>query len=74
LYTGIAVNNKRGKVHFREELVEEPFRLIVAKNKDDKSKEYWFISNNFELPAKEITDASTLRQAQRKQAQMGYGY
>jgi uncharacterized protein YcgL (UPF0745 family) len=62
LYTGRAVNNKRGKVHFREELVEEPFRLIVAKSKDDKSKEYWFICNNFELPAKEITDASTLRQ------------
>jgi IS4 transposase len=38
-------------------LVEEPFRLIIAKNKEDENKEYWFICNDFELSAKEIADA-----------------
>lgn len=57
LYTGKAINNKRGNVHFREELIEEPFRLIVAKSKEDEANEYWFITNNFELSAHEITDA-----------------
>jgi transposase len=57
LYTGKAINNKRGNIHFREELVEEPFRLIVAKSKEEENRQYWFISNNFELSAKEIADA-----------------
>ncbi len=57
LYTGKPIQNKRGNIHYREKLVEEPFRLIVAKNKVDQSKEFWFVTNELELPAKEITDA-----------------
>lgn len=57
LYTGKAINNKRGKIHYREELVEEPFRLIMAKSKEDESKEFWFITKEFNLSAKEIADA-----------------
>jgi transposase len=57
LYTGIAVNNKHGNKHYREVLVEEPFRLIVAKSKSDENAEFWFITNDFELSAKEIADA-----------------
>jgi len=30
LYTGKPINNKKGNIHYREELVETPFRLIVA--------------------------------------------
>ncbi len=56
LYTGKPINNKRGNIHYREELVEEPFRLIIAKSKEDESKEYWFITNELKLSAKEITD------------------
>jgi len=37
LYTGKAIHNKRGKMHYREELVEEPFRLIVVRSKEDES-------------------------------------
>lgn len=55
LYTGKAINNKKGNVHYREELVETPFRLIVAKTKE--AKEFWFITNEFNLSAKEITQA-----------------
>lgn len=55
LYTGIPINNKRGKIHYREELVEEPFRLIVAKSKKQPEKEFWFITNDFQVSAKEAT-------------------
>lgn len=57
LYTGKPVNNKRGNIHYREELVEEPFRLIVAQSKEDESKVFWFITNEFKLSAKDIADA-----------------
>ena len=52
LYTGKSTNNKKGNIHYREELVETPFRLIVAKTKTDNSKAFWFITNNFELTPK----------------------
>lgn len=57
LYTGKAINNKKGNVHYREELVATPFRLIVAKTKTKEAKEFWFITNEFDLSAKEIADA-----------------
>lgn len=57
LYTGIPVKNKRGKIHYREEVVEEPFRLIEARSKTNPEQYYCFITNLFDLSAKEITDA-----------------
>lgn len=57
LYTGLAVNNKQGNIHYREMLIEEPFRLLVTQSKSKEKLEYWFITNDFELSAKEITDA-----------------
>ena len=57
LYTGQPVINKRGNKHYRQVLVKEPLRLIVARSKTDPAMEYWFITNDFELTAKEITDA-----------------
>jgi transposase len=57
LYTGKAINNKKGKVHYREELVEESFRLVITRSKEDEDKEFWFITNNFEMSTKEIADA-----------------
>ncbi|WP_316833907.1 IS4 family transposase [Pedobacter nutrimenti] len=56
LYTGVAVNNKKGNKHFREELVDSPFRLIIVESKLD-GKKYWFLSNDFDLSAKEIAQA-----------------
>jgi hypothetical protein len=56
LYTGKPINNKRGNKHYKQTLVEEPFRLIIAKSKSDEQSEYWFLTNDFELSAKEITD------------------
>lgn len=57
LYTGKPILNKKGNIHYREELVETPFRLIVAKTKTQESKTFWFITNDFELTPKEITQA-----------------
>jgi len=57
LYTGILINNKRGNKHYREELVDTPFRLVVAKSKTEESKEYWLLTNDFKLTAKEIAQA-----------------
>jgi len=57
LYTGKAINNKKRKVHYREELVETPFRLIVAKTKTEQPKDFWFITNDFDLSAKKVAQA-----------------
>jgi len=53
LYTGIPVVNKRGNTHYREELVERPFRLVIVKSKAEEGKEYWLLTNDFNLSAKE---------------------
>lgn len=57
LYTGKAIKNKKGNIHHREELVETPFRLIVARTRTEGPKEFWFITNDFDLSAKEIAQA-----------------
>lgn len=57
LYTGTAINNKRGNIHFRKELVEVPFRLIAAESKTNPTQQYWFITNDFKMSAKDVTDA-----------------
>lgn len=56
LYTGIHMDTKKGTKRWKQELVEVPFRLIVVQSKDDPSKEYWFITNEFDLSTKEIAD------------------
>ena len=56
-YTGKAIQNKKGNVHYREEIVDTPFRLIIAKTKTEQPKEFWFIANDFELTPKEVAQA-----------------
>ena len=57
LYTGKPINNKRGKIHHKETLVEVPFRIIIAQSKNEPDKQFWFITNDFDLTAKEVTQA-----------------
>jgi len=57
LYTGVPGVSKKGTKWYKEQLVEETFRLIVASPKNETQDQLWFITNNFELSAKEITDA-----------------
>lgn len=54
LYTGIPIHNKRGNIHYREQKLEQPFRLIVAKSKEEENKQFWFITNDFDLTAREV--------------------
>ena len=56
LYTGVPIINKRGNKNYREEKVENRFRLVVIKNKEQSEKYFWFITNDFELSAKEVAD------------------
>jgi len=56
LYTGIPIKNKRGNIHYREELIETEFRLIIIESKTEDG-EYWFLSNDFDLSAREIAQA-----------------
>uniref|UniRef100_UPI001EEE3DDE IS4 family transposase n=2 Tax=Elizabethkingia anophelis TaxID=1117645 RepID=UPI001EEE3DDE len=55
LYTGKPIQNKRGNQHYREEKVDTYFRLVVIKN-EKTGKEFWFLTNDFELSAKDIAD------------------
>jgi hypothetical protein len=56
LYTGIPINNKQGNIHHREEKLENQFRLVIVKNKEQPEKIFWLITNDFELTAKEVSD------------------
>lgn len=55
LFTGTPILNKREKIHYRQEKVETEFRLVVIKNQKN-NKEFWFLTNEFNLSAKEISD------------------
>lgn len=57
LYTGTSIHNKRGKIHYKEELVSEPFRLLIVESKSKTGKQYWFLTNDFDLSAKEVAQA-----------------
>ena len=57
LYSGKPINNKRGNIHYREELVEVPFRIIIVQSKIEPEKQFWLITNDFDLSAKEVAQA-----------------
>jgi hypothetical protein len=57
LYTEKAIHNKKGNVHYREELIETLFSLIIVKTKIEDPKQFWFITINFDLSAKEVAQA-----------------
>jgi IS4 transposase len=59
LFTGVPILNKKGNKHYREELVETEFRLVIVKSKADQ-KEYWLLTNDFDIEAHEV--ASFYRQ------------
>ena len=57
LYTGVPIKNKKGNIHYREELVDTPFRLVIVESKLEQGKKFWFLTNDLELSAKEIAQA-----------------
>lgn len=56
IYTGIPIQNKRGNKHYREELIETEFRLVIVQSKID-AKKYWLLTNDFELSPQEVAQA-----------------
>ncbi|MEJ6616641.1 MAG: transposase [Crocinitomicaceae bacterium] len=57
LQTVVPIQNKRVNIHSRQELGEIPFRLVVVESKLEEGKQFWFLTNDFELSAKEIAQA-----------------
>jgi hypothetical protein len=57
LYTGVPIKNKRGNIHYKEKLVDTEFRLVIVKSKTKEQQQYWFLTNDFDLSAKEIAQA-----------------
>jgi hypothetical protein len=53
LYAGLLIDNKRGNKHRKQYLVDTHFRLVIVKNKKD-DKQYCFLTNDFELSAKDV--------------------
>ena len=37
--------------------MDTPLRLIVVKTKTEQPKEFWFVTNDFSLSAKEVAQA-----------------
>ncbi|WP_370901610.1 IS4 family transposase [Chryseobacterium gossypii] len=56
LYGNTPINNKKGNKHYKEQKIETPFRIVIAKDKKQPGKEFWFLTNDFELTAKEVAD------------------
>ena len=57
LYTGVPVNTRLGKKYHKKELVDSHFRLVIIESKVEEGKQYWFLTNDFKLSAKEIAQA-----------------
>lgn len=53
LYSGLLIDNKRGNKHRKQYLVDTHFRLVIVKDKKN-DKQYCFLTNDFELSAKDI--------------------
>ena len=56
LYAATKTTSQKGTVISTNKLVDEPFRLIITCSKSEPEKQFWFITNDFDLSAKEITD------------------
>ncbi len=56
LYAKNRYKTKNGKTYNKMEVAEEPLRLIIACDKEDNEKQYWFITNEFTISPKEVAD------------------
>lgn len=56
LYASASIEEPDGTIRRgKYKVVKDPFRLIVAESKED-GKQFWFVTNSFELSAKEIAE------------------
>ncbi|GEP92878.1 Transposase DDE domain-containing protein [Chitinophaga terrae (ex Kim and Jung 2007)] len=57
LFTGVPQQSKNGKIYYREQLIDTPFRLVIIRSKINEGKEFHFLTNDFEHSAGEIAQA-----------------
>lgn len=57
LYANQPINNKKGNIHYRENLLEQDFRLIIVQSKQQPEQYFWLLTNELEMPAEEIARA-----------------
>ena len=57
LYTGQLIKNKKGNIHSRESLLEQGFRLIIIRSKQQPEQTYWLLTNELEMSAAQIARA-----------------
>lgn len=53
IYAGQSITNNK----HHKKVLDVPFRLIIIQNKENPEKQFWFMTNRFDLPTKEITEA-----------------
>ncbi|UHO36816.1 IS4 family transposase [Chryseobacterium capnotolerans] len=56
LYSSKPVPTQKGKTYNKEEQIETHFRLVVVSSKQQPEKEFWFLTNDFQISAKDIAD------------------
>lgn len=57
IYACDIIKNKKGRINHKEKLAETPFRLIIIESKIEKGKQFWFLTNVFDLTAQEVAQA-----------------
>lgn len=57
LYYGQPIENKKGKIHYRESMLEHDFRLLILEDKQKPDQHYWLLTNELEMSAKEVAQA-----------------
>lgn len=56
LYSSKPILTQKGSTYNKEEKIENNFRLVVVGNKQHPEKEFWFLTNDFDLSAKDIAE------------------
>lgn len=56
LYSSKPILTQKGNTYYKEEKIENNFRLVVVSNKQHLEKEFWFLTNDFELSAKDMAE------------------
>ena len=57
LYYGQPIKNKKGNIHYRENLLEQDFRLVIVQSKQQPEQHFWLLTNELEMPAEEVARA-----------------
>lgn len=54
LYTGVPIKNKQGNTHYKEEKIQNHFRLVIVQNKKQSEKFFIFSQMILNLQPKKL--------------------